>query len=95
MYGMFCGCESLTELDLSGFETSRTTDFALMFGGCTQLKTIYVSELWDISDAVSFDLMFVECANIVGAISYDSTKTNGTYANYQTGYLTYKAHSVK
>ena len=31
MSGMFCDCESLSELDVSGFDTSNVTDMRFMF----------------------------------------------------------------
>lgn len=64
------------------------------------LSKIYVSELWN-TDNVSARYfnntlgykMFYNCPSLSGAISYDSTKTDLTYANYETGYLTYKSNS--
>lgn len=35
--------------------------------------------------------MFYKCENLVGAISYNSSKVDCSYANYTTGYFTYKA----
>ena len=35
--------------------------------------------------------MFYNCSKLRGAISYNSSKIDATYANYTTGYLTYKA----
>ena len=66
----------------------------------SSLSTIYVSNLWDISNvsrAVVDDTlgyrMFYGCQSLVGAISYDASKTHLNYANYETGYLTYKSNS--
>lgn len=63
----------------------------------SSLKTIYVSDLWDISKVRMqrnlADRMFNGCVSLVGAISYDSSKNDQTYANYTTGYLTYKSNS--
>ena len=39
--------------------------------------------------------MFGNCAKLKGAISYDSSKTDATYANWTTGYFTYQAASTK
>ena len=58
-----------------------------MFEGCTSLKTIYCEEAWSCENSVN---MFNGCTSLVGAISYDWTKTDGTYANPATGYFTYK-----
>ena len=66
-------------------------------GVTSSLTTIYVSNLWDISNvgiqASPSLYMFNGCVSLVGAISYDSSKTNQTVANYTTGYLTYKSNS--
>ena len=90
---MFRDCDKLTELDLSSFNTSKVTTMGTMFGNCTTLKTIYVSELWDVSNVPSSDSIFYNCQSLVGAVSYDRTKTDKTMANYTTGYLTYKKNT--
>ena len=63
----------------------------------SSLTTIYVSDLWDVSKVTRqmnmADGMFVGCVSLIGAISYDSSKRDVTYANYTTGYLTYKSNS--
>ena len=41
--------------------------------------------------ATSF--MFQSCTFLVGAVPFDSTKTDVSMANYTNGYLTYKASS--
>lgn len=43
MSGMFGGCQNLTELDLSDFDTSHATSMRYMFSMCTSLETIDVS----------------------------------------------------
>ena len=35
---MFCNCSSLTNLDLSNFNTPDDTDMGTMFFGCSSLK---------------------------------------------------------
>lgn len=63
----------------------------------SSLTTIFVSDLWDISKVTGeselITRMFNGCESLVGAIPYDSSKTNRTYANYTTGYLTYKSNN--
>ena len=44
--GMFWGCSSLEELDLTSFDTSQVTSMREMFAGCTHLKVIKVSKKW-------------------------------------------------
>ena len=93
MMFMFAGCSGLTTLDLSGFDISNVVNTMFMFAGCSNLTTIYVSNLWSTNNVTSSDYMFVECTSLVGAIPFDSTVTNATHANYQTGYLTYKFYA--
>ena len=64
------------------------------------INKIYVSELWN-TDNVSARYynntlgynMFYNCPVLSGAISYDENKTSLEYANYETGYLTYKSNT--
>ena len=38
MSSMFVGCKSLTNLNLSNFNTQNVTDMSFMFVGCKSLK---------------------------------------------------------
>ena len=90
MNEMFRQCYYITELDLSNFNTNNLTRTDFMFYGSYNLKTIYVSEKW-VNDKISLsDSMFNGCTSLSGAISYDSTKVDIGYANYENGYFTYK-----
>ena len=40
MLGMFYGCSSLTNLDLSSFDTSKAGNIITMFSGCTNLEVL-------------------------------------------------------
>ena len=42
---MFSECRSLTELDLSNFDTSNVTNFNNMFQGCTSLTSLNISNV--------------------------------------------------
>ena len=91
--GMFYNCNALTTLDVSKFDTKNVTDMSEMFGYCHALTTIYASEKF-VTTACGRDrywYMFADCANLVGAVSYDGNKVDGDMANYTTGYFTYKA----
>ena len=91
--GMFYNCNALTTLDVSNFDTKNVTDMSEMFGYCHALTTIYASEKF-VTTACGRDrywYMFADCANLVGAVSYDGNKVDGDMANYTTGYFTYKA----
>ena len=84
---MFSGCKSLTSLNLSSFNTSNVTQMYSMMRNCTNLKTIYSND-FDILKVTDSSDMFSGCKNLVGAIAYDSTKTDAQYANTITGYFT-------
>ena len=91
--GMFYNCNALTTLDVSNFDTKNVTDMSEMFGYCHALTTIYASEKF-VTTACGRDrywYMFADCANLVGAVSYDGNKVDGDMANYTTSYFTYKA----
>lgn len=88
---LFYKCTSLTTIDMSGCDTSNVTNMAYAFRECSALTTIYASEHWSTASVTSSSYMFRNCTNLVGAIKYSSSKTNATYANYTTGYFTYKA----
>ncbi len=91
MSSMFSGCSSLTSLDLSNFNTANVWNMDYMFNNCSDLVTIYASESFTtVGVTTPSDNMFVGCTSLVGAISYDPNKTNAKYANYTTGYFTFK-----
>ena len=93
MPAMFQNCRSLISLDLFNFNTSKVTIMNSIFFGCTNLKTIYVSDLWNMSNVTNSENMFYNCSSLTGAVPFDSTKTDATMANYTTGYLTYKKNT--
>ena len=43
MVAMFAHCESLTELDVSGFSTARAKEMQFMFWGCSRLTSLDIS----------------------------------------------------
>lgn len=87
--GLFQGCSSLQTLDLSSFDTRGAGSVNYLFDGCSALRTIYVSDLFKIYGVKSSN-MFRDCHSLKGAISFEPTKKNETYANYKSGYLTKK-----
>ena len=101
MTSMFKGAASLKELDLSYFTFLNLYKYSMddMFMGCSQLKTIYVSEAWNnnyIIDSNSAG-MFLGCLNLVGekGTRYNSSYTDNSYARVDgggssPGYLTLK-----
>lgn len=91
MYYMFGNCKALTTLDLSSFNTGKVENMKYMFDSCSSLTTIYVGDEWTTEAVTEGSSVFDGCKTLSGAISYDSSKIDITYANYTTGYLTYKA----
>ena len=88
--GLFQGCSSLQTLDLSSFDISGAGSVNYLFDGCSALQTIYVSDLFKIKYGVKSSNMFRDCRSLKGANSFETTKKNETYANYESGYLTKK-----
>ena len=95
MSWMFYDCIALTSIDVSNFDTSNVTDMSSMFSYCRSLTTIYVSNLWSINNVTVSKDMFYNSIKLVGqsGTTYSASKTGKEMANYQTGYLTYKAHN--
>ena len=90
LYDTFAGLTSLKVLDLSSFDTSKVTNMGRMFLNSNNLVTIYVSDLWNISNVTAASRMFEGCTSLKGAVPYDSSKTDASMANYTNGYLTKK-----
>ena len=87
MNSMFDRCSALTSLDLTNFNTAKVSDMSYMFMGCSALTTIFVSDKFVTDQVTSSDNMFHMCINLIGAIEYDGSKSDHTYANYETGYF--------
>lgn len=65
MESMFEGCKNLTELDLSKFDTTKVKNISRMFYDCSSIKTIYASELWNLSEITTAqDNVFYNCVNL-------------------------------
>ena len=93
MVSMFSECTNLIDLDLSNFNTSKVTDMSSMFWNNKSLKTIYVSDKWNTSNVTNSNDMFFNDYSLTGAVTFDSSKTDISMANYTTGYLTYKSNN--
>ena len=94
---MFPGCEYLSELDLSHFNTRRVQNMESMFNGCTYLETIYASHSWRTDAVTESNGMFAGCANLVGGqgTAYDEHHVDAARAHIDggtsnPGYLTGK-----
>ena len=93
---MFHNCTSLTHLDVSSFDTSNVTEMERMFGDCSVLTTIYVSDKWNTNAATSSYAMFINCTSLVGGngTTFNASYIDKTYARVDTastpGYFTKK-----
>lgn len=86
---MFSGCSFLRELDLSGFQMREDTTLSQMFA-YSGLGKVYASSNW--SEVVKVDsLPFWYCANLTNSTVSDYEGVD--MANFDGGYLTYKAYT--
>ena len=60
---MFSGCNSLTSLDISNFDTSAVTNMSYMFSGCNSLTSLDLSN-FDTSAVTYMDGMFYDCYSL-------------------------------
>ena len=90
---------TITELDLSGWDTSSVTYMDQLFYRCSSLRTIYVGSKWNtnnVDDIIGRE--FMDCTSLVGGAGtkYDASHTDKTYARVDQqgspGYLTYKSN---
>jgi len=92
-------CNSLTELYLSSFDTSKVTNTGYMFEQARNLKTIYVSNIWNLSNVTDSTNMFMHSSSLVGesGTKFTYSYTDKTYARIgggtsSPGYFTYKKY---
>ncbi len=87
MYGMFCGCEALTSLDVSKFDTSKVTNMFGMFFCCRALITITASEKFVTDNVTDSSKMFADCTSLKGGAGtvHDASHTDKEYARIDGG----------
>ena len=75
MDGMFDGCENLTTLDLSNFDTSKLDSMWCMFLNCENLTSLDLSS-FDTSKVKNMYSMFENCYNLteLDLSSFDTSK---------------------
>ena len=78
MGDMFCGCGSLTTLDLSGWNTSSVKSMSSMFAICNNLTTLDLSN-WDTGSVEDMSDMFNNCQNLSAIIGIGSLNTSSVY----------------
>lgn len=86
MRAMFFGYKG-TKLDLSSFDTSNVTNISWLFHSAVNLKIVYVSDKFVVSDAATSDLMFSDCSTLIGGAgtAYDKNHRDGEYARIDKG----------
>ena len=98
MSWMFYGMSKLTNIDVSHFDTSKVIDMSYMFGGMSNLKTIYIGINWTTSSVTADTKMFLSDYKLVGGsgTTFDANHIDKEYAriddpaNGNPGYLTLK-----
>ena len=64
MYGMFFGCNSLINLNLSSFNTQNVFDMSRMFYGCNSLTNLNLSS-FNTQNVKYMSDMFYECNSLI------------------------------
>lgn len=59
----FCGCESLTELDLSGSNSENVKDMSEMFYGCKALSKLALTD-FKTGQVTTMESMFLNCSTL-------------------------------
>ena len=72
---MFGGCSSLTNLDVSKFDTSQVTNMSAMFDNCSSLTSLDVSK-FDTSQVTDMGDMFYSCSSLTSldVSKFDTSK---------------------
>ena len=60
---MFCGCSSLTNIDLSNFVTQNVTNLESMFDRCSFLRNINLSN-FNTQNVINMRGMFYGCPSL-------------------------------
>lgn len=88
---MFQGCNSMTEFDLSGFNTEKVRSTHSMFKRDNKLQTIYVGKGWKMGSVTDDTGMFDTCSALKGENGAKPGNIGKTNAhNGPGGYLTGK-----
>ena len=80
MSHMFQECNSLVNLDVSGFDTSSVTTMTQMFDGCGKLSSLNVSG-WDTSNVTLMNVMFRGCSSLSSLDVSNWNISNVSYMN--------------
>ena len=77
MSGMFYGCNNLTSLDLSNFNTTKVTDMQQMFYNCPSLTSLDLSN-FNTTNVTNMQFMFYVCRNLISLNVSNFNTTNVT-----------------
>ena len=75
---IFYGCESLTSLDVTSFDTANVTDMEGMFCGCSSLTTLDVSG-FDTANVTDMAYMFSGCSSLEAICASDRFVTDQVF----------------
>ena len=80
---MFNDCTNITEIDLSGFNSSDVINMAAMFRGCSKLTSINLTNL-DTSKVTEMGSMFRDCSELssLDLSSFDTSKVTSMGAMF-------------
>lgn len=87
MSSMFDQCGGMTALNLANFNTVNVTNMYRMFAKMYSLRTIAVSDKFDVSNVTSSSHMFLDCSSLKGGAgtAYYWKNTDKTYARIDGG----------
>ena len=82
---MFYSCRSLTNLDVSNFDTSKVTSMSHMFQYCSGLINLDVSN-FDTSNVTDTSLMFNDCSDLttLDVSNFDTSKVTNMYGMFSS-----------
>ena len=78
---IFCNFTSLTNIDLSGFDTSNVENMRNMFDNCIKVKNLDMTS-FDTSSVTNMSYMFYECGNLVNLDMSSFVTSNVTNMSY-------------
>ena len=77
IYQMFKHCSTVTELDVSGWNTNSMNTMAEAFAGCSLLENIIGMEEWDVSRVTTMAGMFQNCGvTVLNLSGWTTTSIN-------------------
>ena len=79
--GFFCGASNLTDVDLSGFDTSRATYFNKWFRDCSSLQHIDFTGI-NTSNVISMKWMFYGCTALEDVTGMNFSNENLLYIGW-------------